>query len=174
MTTNVTDTRVKKGNTTGDKVILGVFGSRSLKDERVKIILLEAIEKWQPGYISTCQEPQGVSEVAQRVAKDMGIPLILHFLNFRYLRGAFEHRAKEIIRESTHFVCIHDGVSQGTANEVKMVKKTGKPYIYEVLENTPYERSVGFNVKQEWSMDTKEDPSFDKLSGLTISEITGD
>lgn len=133
--------------------IIGVFGSRSLKDERVKIILLEAIEKWNPAYISTCQEPQGVSEVAQRVARDSGIPLILHFLNYRYLRGAFEHRAKEIVVESTHFVCVHDGVSKGTANELIMVKKTGKPYIYEVLENTPYERSVGFNVTKEWGSD---------------------
>ncbi|MEI7673940.1 MAG: hypothetical protein WCK00_17680 [Deltaproteobacteria bacterium] len=127
-----------------EKTVIGVFGSRSLRDERVKIILLEAIEKFKPAHISTCQEPQGVSEVAQRVAKELGIPLILHFLNFRYLRGAFEHRAREIVKESTHFVIIHDGVSVGTANELKMVKKTGRPHVYEVLENTPYERSVGF------------------------------
>jgi len=155
------------------KVIIGVFGSRSLKDERCKIILLEAIEKWKPDYISTCQEPQGVSEVAQRVAKDMGIPLILHFLNFRYLRGAFEHRAKEIIRESTHFVIIHDGISKGTANEYKMVKKIGKPYIYEMLENTPYERSVGFNIKQEWSMDKPDNPESDHLGDLSVTDIIG-
>jgi len=153
------------------KTIIGVFGSRSLKDERVKILMLEAIQKWQPQYISTCQEPQGVSEVAQRVCKELGIPLILHFLNFRYLRGAFEHRAKEIIRESTHFLCIHDGVSVGTANELKMVKKTGKPYIYEILKNTPYERSVGFNVVKEWSMDSKETPV--PPGDLSIDEITG-
>jgi hypothetical protein len=157
-----------------DKVIVGVFGSRSLKDERVKIILLEAIQQWKPDYLSTCQEPQGVSEVCQRVAKDAGIPLILHFLNFRYLRGAFEHRAKEILREATHFVCIHDGVSKGTANEYRMVQKTGKPYVYEVLENTPFERSVGFNVVKEWSLDKKDDAEkLTKLDGLTIEEITG-
>jgi hypothetical protein len=163
-----------------EKTVIGVFGSRSLKDERVKIIMLEAIQKWQPTYISTCQEPQGVSEVAQRVAKELGIALILHFLNFRYLRGAFEHRAKEIIRESTHFVCIHDGVSVGTANELKMVKKTGRPFVYEILENTPYERSVGFNVTKDWSMGKKD---FENVSdadllngvgGLSIRDITGD
>lgn len=136
-----------------NQVIIGVFGSRSLKDERVKIILLEAIEKWPPAYLSTCQEPQGVSEVCQRVAKEKGIPLIVHFLNFRYLRGAFERRAKEIIIEATHYVVVHDGKSVGTANELKMVEKTGKPYIYEILEDTPYERSVGFNVKHEWKME---------------------
>jgi len=158
------------------QVVVGVFGSRSLKDERVKIILLEAIEKWRPDYISTCQEPQGVSEVAQRVAKELGIPLIVHFLNFRYLRGAFEHRAKEVIKESTHFLIIHDGVSKGTANEFKMVKKLGKPYIYEILEDTPYERSVGFNVKQDWSLGRKEQAvnfTNDDLNQLSISDITG-
>ncbi len=160
-----------------NKIIIGVFGSRSLKDERVKIILLETIAKWKPDYLSTCQEPQGVSEVCQRVAKETGIPLILHFLNFRYLRGAFEHRAKEIIQESSHFVCIHDGISKGTANELKMVRKTGKPYFYQVLENTPYERSVGFNVKQEWSMDKKEQVDRNTLLNvdeLSLSDITGE
>lgn len=157
-----------------EKIVIGVFGSRSLKDERVKIILLEAIEKWGPDFLSTCQEPEGVSEVAQRVAKDLGIPLILHFLNFRYLRGAFEHRAREIVKESTHFVVIHDGASQGTANEYKMVKKTGKPYVYEVLDNTPYERSVGFNVKHDWSMGEKDGAKTSgEVGDLSLAEIIG-
>jgi hypothetical protein len=159
------------------KTILGVFGSRTLKDERVKIILLETIEKLKPDYISTCQEPAGVSEVAQRVSKDLGIPLICHFLNFRYLRGAFEHRAKEILRESTHFLVIHDGVSKGTANELKMAQKTGLPCIYEVLENTPYERSVGFNVTEDWDAskpEVKAASSVMDIDNLSLADITGE
>ena len=129
---------------------IAIFGSRTLRDERVKIIILEKIKELKATMIITCQEPQGVSEVAQRIAKETGIPLELHFLNFRYLRGAFEHRSKEIVKAADYFITIHDGISKGTANEHKLVLKSGKPYHYEVLENTPYERSVGFNVTEDW------------------------
>jgi hypothetical protein len=69
---------------------VGVFGSRALKDERVKTILLEKIRELNATKILTCQEPQGVSEVAQRISKDYGDPLQLHFLNMQYLRWDFE------------------------------------------------------------------------------------
>jgi hypothetical protein len=134
---------------------IGIFGSRSLKDERVKTIVLEQILKLNPTLILTCQEPQGVSEVAQRVCKDYGYPLQLHFLNMRYLRGAFEQRSKEIIKEADFFIIIHDGKSKGTANEKKLVEKSGKPFFYEKLEISQYERSVGFNVVKDW--DTLDD-----------------
>jgi hypothetical protein len=136
---------------------LGIFGSRTLKDERVKIIILEKIEELKPDKLITCQEPQGVSEVAQRVSKELGIPLQLHFLNFKYFRGAFERRSKEIVKESDFFLIIHDGESKGTANEFKLVKKSGKPFSYELLEKTPYQRSVGFNVKEEWGKEAEND-----------------
>lgn len=134
---------------------VGVFGSRTLDDERVKTILLEKIKELNATKILTCQEPQGVSEVAQRVCKDYGYPLQLHFLNMQYLRGAFEQRSKEIIADADYFIIIHDGISQGTSNEKKLVEKSGKPFHYEVLEKTKYNRSVGFNVKDDW--DFKED-----------------
>ena len=129
---------------------IGIFGSRTLRDERVKILILEKIEELNVTKILTCQEAQGVSEVAQRVAKEKGLPLQLHFLNFRYLRGAFEHRSKEIIKESDYFMIIHDGISKGTSNEFELVKKSNKPYSYDKLENTPFERSVGFNIQEDW------------------------
>ena len=167
----ITD-RKNQNTINNTSVIVGVFGSRTLKDERVKIIMLEMIEKWKPDYISTCQEPQGVSEVAQRIAKENAIPLILHFLNFRYLRGAFEQRAREIIREATHYLCIHDGITAGTHNEHLMAEKTGKPCIYQVLENTPYERSVGFNVTKEWS-NNDDKPKKVESKKLAMKRIMG-
>lgn len=130
---------------------MAVFGSRSLKDERVKILLLEIINEFKPKTIITCQEPEGVSEVAQRVAKELAIPLTVHFLNFRYLRGAFERRSKFVIKEADWFITIHDGESVGTANEQKLVIKSGKPYVYIKLEKTKYGRSVGFNVQDDWT-----------------------
>lgn len=156
-----------------EKTILGIFGSRSLNDERVKILILDAIAQWHPAYLVTTQEPQGVCEVAQRVAKETATPLILHFLNFRYLRGAFEHRSKEVIRECSHFLLIHDGASKGTANELKLVKKSGKPYLYEVLEVTPYQRSVGFNIKQDWGIDEEEPKTGPDIENLSIDDIVG-
>lgn len=136
---------------------VGVFGSRSLKDERVETIILEKIKELNVTLILTCQEPQGVSEVAQRVCKDYGYPLQLHFLNMQYLRGAFEQRSKEIVAEADYFIIIHDGQSQGTANEKVLVQKSGKPYHYEELTPTKYDRSVGFNIKADWGTNDKLD-----------------
>jgi hypothetical protein len=140
---------------------IGVFGSRKLKDERIKILILEKIKELNPTLILTCQEPQGVSEVAQRVCKEYGFPLQLHFLNMRYLRGAFEQRSKEIIKEADFFIILHDGESKGTANEKKLVEKSGKPYFYEIIQPTEYDRSVGFNIKMDWDKKTGEEPRWD-------------
>jgi hypothetical protein len=129
-----------------------VLGSRTLKDERVKIILLEMIEKYKPIEIVTTQEPAGVCEVAQKVAKETATPLHLFFLNFRYLRGAFERRSKEAIKYADVFIIVHDGESKGTANELAMVKKSGKPHEYHVLEVTKQQKSVGFNITDEWDI----------------------
>jgi hypothetical protein len=103
---------------------LGVFGSRSLTDERVEILILEKMRSGRFDMIVTCQEPQGVSEVAQRVAKKYGYPLELHFLNMQYLRGAFEQRSREIVNMCDEFLIIHDGQSKGTANEKLLAEKS--------------------------------------------------
>jgi len=135
------------------------MGSRTLKDERVKIILLEMLEKYEPSEIVTVQEPAGVCEVAQKVAKETATPLHLFFLNFRYLRGAFERRSKEAIKYADHFIIIHDGQSKGTENEKKLVEKSGKSFEYIVLEPTKQQKSVGFNITDSW--DTAEDSEND-------------
>ena len=139
-----------KGNIKPYKV--GVFGSRTLYDERVKTIIIEKLQEVNATKVLTCQEPQGVSECAQRVCKDYGYPLQLHFLNMQYLRGAFEQRSKEITADADYFIILHDGVSKGTANELALVQKTGKPFHYEVLEPSKHSRSVGFNVKDDWDI----------------------
>jgi len=144
---------------------VAVFGSRSLIDERVETIILEQMKEVGGTKIVTCQEPQGVSEVAQRISKRYAFPLQLHFLNMQYLRGAFEQRSKEIIAESDFFIVIHDGESKGTENKLKLVKKSGKPYHYEVLESSKYDRSVGFNIKQDW--DNKVESDWDVDLGNT-------
>jgi len=141
-----------------DNVKMCVFGSRSLSDERVKIAILEAMEKYGVTKILTCQEPEGVSEMAQRVAKETATPLQVHFLNFRFLRGAFEHRSKEAVKNADVFLIIHDGKSKGTRNEKILVEKSGKPFDYVVLEKTEYKRSVGFNIKKDWGSEKIDEP----------------
>lgn len=148
---------------------LGVFGSRGLHDERVEILILEAMRSGDFDMVVTCQEPQGVSEVAQRVSKKYGFPLELHFLNMRYLRGAFEQRSKEIVDICDEFLLIHDGESKGTANELKLVEKSGKPYKCERMEKSEFTRSVGFNVDREWGEPDKQsglNEGIDKLQAM--------
>jgi hypothetical protein len=51
---------------------LGVHGSRTLKDERVKIILMEEIKKHRPTVIVTHAEPDGVCGTARELARATG------------------------------------------------------------------------------------------------------
>ena len=117
---------------------LGVFGSRSINDNRVKIELASFLnEHADYDTIITTEEPKGVCELAQIYAKENAIPLELHFLNIKkYARGAFEHRSDEVIKAADFILLIHDGESQGTKNELARVKKFAKPYKYIKLDKT--------------------------------------
>jgi hypothetical protein len=78
------------------------------------------------------------------------MPLELHFLNFRYLRGAFFNRTKELTASIDFCVFIHDGESVGCANEIKLAEKMNVPYSYHKLERAKYKESVGFAVETDW------------------------
>jgi len=132
---------------------LAIFGSRSLKDERVRILILEEIERHNPDTIVTSAEPDGVCGLARAIAKEKAIPLKLHFLNFAYLRGAFEHRSKDVINDCDHMLLIHDGVSKGTANEYALTQKKGRQHTYVKLKPAEYENSVGFEITEDWQFD---------------------
>lgn len=135
--------------TTGKR--LAVCGSRTLDDERVKIILLEEIDDKGITEIVTHAEPEGVCAVARRLCKEKAIPLKLHFLNFRYLRGAFEHRSRAVFDDCDCAIFIHDGESKGTANELKMAKKLGLPCVCHELKPSRYNASVGFEIEVDWA-----------------------
>lgn len=132
---------------------LSIHGSRTLRDERVKIILLEEIKKYNPTTIVTHAEPGGVCEIARKLCKEQAIPLKVHFLNFRYLRGAFPERSKAVFRDSNYCIFIHDGQSKGCSNELKLCQKLGLPYKYYKIEKTDFEQSVGFEIEEEWEWD---------------------
>lgn len=133
-----------------DKQNLSIHGSRSLVDERVKIIILESIKKYNPTTLVTYAEPGGVCEVARSLCKELALPLKVHFLNFRYLRGAFEHRSKDAIADSDHCIFIHDGKSKGTKNEMKLAKKMECPFDCHILGPAEYDKSVGFDIDIDW------------------------
>jgi hypothetical protein len=131
---------------------LGIFGSRSLSDDRVKILILEALNIGGYTKIITCFEPAGVSAVAKEVASQFGYPIQLHCLNLQYMRGAFEQRSMEVIALSDAFLIIHDGKSKGTLNEKILCEKSRKPIQYELLVPSPFKASSGF-IDEDWSVD---------------------
>ena len=129
---------------------LAVCGSRTLDDERVKIILLEEIDDKGITEIVTHGEPEGVCEVARRLCRERAIPLKLHFLNFRYLRGAFEKRSRAVFDDCDRAIFVHDGESKGTANELKLAKKMGLPFVFHELKPSTFHTSVGFDIEVDW------------------------
>lgn len=145
---------------------LAVCGSRTLADERVKIILLEEIAAGATEIV-THAEPEGVCATARELCREKAIPPKLHFLNFRYLRGAFEHRSRDVFRDCDRCVFIWDGVSKGTHNELKMCRRMGIPHSLHELEPTPYTASVGFEIDRDWDVDPQIDvPMADFEAGL--------
>ncbi len=133
---------------------LGFHGSRTLCDERVRIIVLEEIDRHNPDHIVTHAEPEGVCAVVRAVAQEQGIPLVVHSLNFKYRRGAFEHRSKGVLKDSDFSIFIHDGKSKGTSNEIKLCQKMGLPFSTYTLEITKYKASVGFEIDKEWELES--------------------
>ena len=132
---------------------LSVHGSRTLNDERVKILLMEEIETHGITQIVTHAEPEGVCKVARDLCREKAIPLKLHFLNFKYLRGAFEHRSKDALKDGDRAIFIHDAKSKGTSNELNLARKMGIPYAYHELDPTEHKASVGFEVTEDWGQD---------------------
>jgi hypothetical protein len=139
---------------------VSIHGSRSLKDERVKVLLLEAIEELKPDVIVTHAEPDGVCEVARKLCQEKAIPLKLHFLNFKYLKGAFMNRSKAVFKDSDFAIFIHDGESKGCSNELELCRKLGMKYKYYRLEKTEYKKSVGFEIDIGWEWSEKEMKEF--------------
>ena len=117
---------------------LGIFGSRTIKDSRVKIEIAQFLKE-NKGYdtIVTTQEPKGVCSLAQVYAKETAMILELHFLNIKKrAAGAFHHRSIAVIKESDHILLIHDGESKGTLNELELTQKHNVPYTYIKLSKT--------------------------------------
>jgi len=117
----------------GEVKRLLIFGSRTLADQRVKDVIVAEIEKHQPSVLVTAGEPAGVCEVARELAKELAIPLSLHYLNLKHNQGKYHHRSVNALKDCDHCVLIHDGASLGTKNELVLAKKMLVPYTYHEL-----------------------------------------
>ena len=114
---------------------LAVFGSRTLTGDAVIDAILKAIDELKPTELVTAGEPDGVCDVARNVAREVPLPLKLHFLDtMRCGRGAFHWRSVRVYEDADHVLLIHDGKSQGTANELALAQKMKVPHTYIILE----------------------------------------
>jgi len=110
---------------------LAVFGSRTLDGEKTAEIILDHITKLNATAIVTSGETHGVCETARDIAKEIPLPLHLHFLDHRHReRGAWHWRSVHVYEGADHVLLIHDGTSKGTANELALAKKMKVPYTY--------------------------------------------
>lgn len=107
---------------------LGVFGSRSLEgSKKVEEILTEKIKNYD--IIATAGEIKGVSKTARKLAKKMGKELLLCFPSQQQDgRGKYFRRTMKIIVFSDDVICVWDGKSKGTENEIDLLEKLGKNF----------------------------------------------
>lgn len=127
---------------------LGVHGTRDLYDDRVRLVLLDTIKKYNIGKIVTHAEPHGVCETARKLAQELGLVLELHFLDIKKGRGMFCHRSLGVIKNSDYSIVIHDGISKGTQNEIKLLEKLKKPYEYYKYEkNDDWTTDVDIDIE---------------------------
>ena len=126
--------------------IVGIFGSRSLDDDRVTAIIADAIDRAKPDAVSTAGEPIGVCELARRYCKEHAIPLVLYHIDPGRCGGMYHHRSLALFEHVTSMIFIHDGVSRGTANELQLCEQMNIPYEYYTLQ--PIERHTPWDGLQ--------------------------
>lgn len=115
-----------------DKII-GIFGSRSLNDDRVNSIIADYIERNHPDAVATAGEPVGVCQAAREYCRDNAIPLLLFHIDTQRAGGMYHHRSLSLLNRVESMLFIHDGISKGTSNEIKQCEELGIPYSYFTL-----------------------------------------
>ena len=118
---------------------LGFCGSRSLeKYERItRAAIRDALFVHQPDVVVTHGEPRGVCTLARLVAKNrkFGLPVRLYHLDHRTGTAMYKLRTKAVLADCDFCVFLHDGVSDGTMNELYDCIDAGIPFSYHVFEN---------------------------------------
>jgi len=113
---------------------LSFHGSRTLSLKQCKPVVLASFERHLPETVVTHGEPEGPCRFAQQLARENGIALKLHHLQHWRQKGQFYWRSRSVLEDSEHAIFLHDGISQGTANELQMAKQMGVAYTYFCLD----------------------------------------
>jgi hypothetical protein len=150
---------------------ISFHGSRSLSLSQCKPIILSEIEKHQPDTIVTHGEPSGACGYVRQIAREEGIALKLHHLQHHRLAGQFHWRSTAVLDDSEHAIFLHDGISQGTTNELALSKKLGVPFTYYRLkENKLVLAQAETEDAQDYKLDLLED---EHEKGITKAVRTG-
>jgi len=110
---------------------LCIFGSRNIDDEKAFEILLSETIKLNPQSIVTSGDARGVCKLGIMVSKKLSLPCKLHYLNnAKYAQGKYDHRSRDVLAETDFILFLHDGLTKGTKNEIKLAEKMNIPYKY--------------------------------------------
>lgn len=149
-------------------VRLSFHGSRDLSREQCKPAILAEFEKHQPDVIITHGEPEGACAFARRLAREQGLSLKLHHLQHWRLAGQFHWRSTAVLEDSEYAIFLHDGKSQGTANELELAQKMGIPFTY-------YRLRDGVLVEEQFVTEKAEDFSLNmdllSASAATVEDL---
>lgn len=110
-------------------------GSRDLLKKHCAPVILDVLDRHQVETAVTHGEPHGACEFVREIAKEKAVSLKLHHLQKHRLAGMFHWRSTAVLEDGENAIFMHDGISDGTANELKLCKKMGLPYEYYLLEN---------------------------------------
>ena len=106
---------------------IAVFGSRSLTGAKTRQTISEYLTANGCTEIITAAEPTGVCHEAQAVARELSIPLKVYFADRKaHGKGMHHWRSVRVITDCDTVLFLHDGISKGTANEIKVAEKQNR------------------------------------------------
>ena len=128
-------------------------GSRTLLMKHVEPVFNLALKELQIKTVVTHGEPTGACSHVRSLCKKAGVALKLHHLDKEKGQGMYHWRSKAVLEDSETAIFLHDGVSQGTANELELAKKLKLPFRCFVLDGESLvERNV-VEKKLDWTDD---------------------
>ena len=107
-----------------------IFGSRDVDEKETRTIIYSMVKKYMPDFILTSAGTRGVCKIARKVAEELCIPLILFFADRKYAGGMYDKRSRQALECCDRVLFVHNGVSKGTSNEIKLAEQLGKNYDY--------------------------------------------
>lgn len=109
---------------------IAIIGSRNINSQDAKNWLKTNIETLQATEIISGGNVQGVGKMTKEISQEMQIQLTEILPNYaQYGKIAPHIRNSEMIKEADAVLCVWDGKSNGTKNEIALTRKYGKKII---------------------------------------------